>query len=279
MLFAPLIRNVSPIMAMHVLEITVPGQWLDAEDRSWAWGIENLLRLLEDTFVDACVALNLFEEESARMTARFEPAEVKTAQDRLQADVQEELHRLEGELGSDVFWANYLAVHDEAALAVHRRRWERGEWPEEFERRKAFLHAHSFVFLLDRFRRALEALAQTPDVPELVIAETAAFRAAFRQLKGLRDSAIHLEDRGRGLRRGGQPLELRPIENRFIKASGGVLALGNLDGSKLGYTTEDGKYAEVDVSVESLLLVRDSLQKVITAFRWHGVPRRIPYTG
>jgi len=261
---------------MHVLMVTIPGRWLDAEDRAWAFDVERLMGLLEGQYVDASVALNLFDEEAARAAARLDSGE--PARDDAHDEFEDELRRREEEIGGDRFWREYLTVQRESVRAVLQRRWDLGEWPDDFERRKVFLHAHSFVFALDGFLRILQVLADTRGAPEAVGAVATDLRKALPHLKGVRDSAAHLEDRGRGLGKREQPLDLKPVANPLFKAPGGVLGLCNLNGSKLGYTTEAGEYGEIDVSGATLSLVRDAFQQVIDAFRWRGAARTIPHT-
>lgn len=266
----------SPITAMHVLMVTVPGRWLDSHDRAWVSGVKRLIWLLEGQYIDASVALNLFDEERARGAARLGSED--SSQDDVQGELQHELRQREEEIGSDRFWRECVTVQQEALRVVLERRWEGGEWPDEFERRKVFLHAHSFVFSLDCFRRTLQVLADTPGTPQAVATVAAGLREALPHLKGVRDSAAHLEDRGRGLGKRGQPLDFKPVHNSLFKLPAGVLGLSNLNGSKLGYTTETGEYGEIDVSVATLSLVRDAFQEIINVFPWRGSARTIPRT-
>lgn len=261
---------------MHVLMVTIPGRRLDSDDRAWASGVEQLFWLLEAQYIDASVALNLFDEERARGAARFGSED--PSQDDVQDELQHELRQREEEIGSDRFWREYVTVHQGALRAVLESRWERGEWPDEFERRKVFLHAHSFVFALDCFRRTLQILADTPGTPHAVATVAASLRDALPHLKGVRDSAAHLEDRGRGLGKRGQPLDFKPVHNSLFKMPAGVLGLSNLNGSKLGYTTETGEYGEIDVSVATLSVMCDAFQEIINTFPWRGSARTIPHT-
>lgn len=262
--------------AMHILIVTIPGRWLDSDDRAWASEVEQLFWVLEVQYIDASVALNLFVEERARHAARFGAED--PSQDNVQDELQHELRLREEEIGSDRFWREYVTVHQEALQTVLKRRWERGEWPGEFERRKVFLHAHSFVFALDCFRRTLQVLRKAHGTPQAVATVTAGLDDALSHLKGVRDSAVHLEDRGRGLGKQGQPLDFKPAHNSLFNLPGGVLGLSNLNGTRLGYTTETGEYGEIDISVATLSLVRDAFQQIINAFPWRGPARMIPRT-
>jgi len=261
---------------MHVFLVTIPGRRLDAQDQAWASGVAWLLGLLETQFLDASVALNLFDEENTRPAER--DLSHRMAEDEAESELEEELRRREQEVGSDRFWKGYATIQQDAARTVVLRRWKRGEWPEEFERRKSFLHAHSFVFAVDGFVRTFRVLADTLGAPAVLADVASRLQGALPDLKGVRDSAAHLEDRGRGLDKREQPLDLKPVDNSLIKAPGRVLGLSNLNGSKLGYTTEAGEYGEVDVSAMTLTFVGDAFQDAVNAFPWRGASRTIPHT-
>jgi hypothetical protein len=44
---------------MYVFELTIPGTWLDYEDRQWTWKIEGLLSHLESLFFEENFWVNL----------------------------------------------------------------------------------------------------------------------------------------------------------------------------------------------------------------------------
>jgi hypothetical protein len=99
------------------------------------------------------------------------------------------------------------------------------------------------------------------------------------EVRRVRNSVQHVEDRARGLGPSGKPLDLKPVDNRAINApGGGVLILNMLNGSRYGSTVADGRYAEVDVTSQSLLAVRDAIQKVLNSLAWKepADPRRSP---
>lgn len=94
----------------------------------------------------------------------------------------------------------------------------------------------------------------------------------------MRNTAQHLEDRSRGLGSGKspKPLDLKPIDNNFISAPGGVLVLNSLNGSKYGSTMADGHYGEVDVSPESMSHLQEILNNILGSFKWHGSKQHKP---
>jgi len=87
-----------------------------------------------------------------------------------------------------------------------------------------------------------------------------------------------MEDRSRGLGAGRnpKPLELKPIDNRFIKSEGGAIVLNGLNGTKYGNTMADGHYGEVDVSPQSMEALCVILQDILEAFKWTGSKKHFP---
>lgn len=121
------------------------------------------------------------------------------------------------------------------------------------------------------------ALAQEDGVPAEVTGSLDALRAALPNLRGVRNSVSHFEDRSRGLGRDKQPLNLKPVVNRMVNApGGGVLMLENLLNNRFGSTMEDGHYGEVEVSIETLKISAECVQRVLNAFAWKGPRRHAP---
>ncbi len=52
--------------------------------------------------------------------------------------------------------------------------------------------------------------------------------------------------------------------------------LDNLNGSKFGTTMADGHYGEIDVTHETLEIIRDIVQEVIYSFQWEGAKEFLP---
>lgn len=53
-----------------------------------------------------------------------------------------------------------------------------------------------------------------------------------------------------------------------------MIVLDNLSGSHYGCTLSDGRFAEIDVTADSLLAARDAIQQVLDSFAWTG-PRQL----
>src|SRR5439155_8339019 len=97
------------------------------------------------------------------------------------------------------------------------------------------------------------------------------FSQSFPTLREVRNSAQHVEDRIRGLGRGRQPLNLKPVQNQMVNApAGGVLIVDSLNGNKFGGTLANGEYGEIEVSIASLERVRELVEVLIDSFPWKG---------
>ena len=264
-------------MFMFVFEIVTPGTRLDYEDRNWSWRIEGQLRSLESQFFEANVALNLFVDVQLRRRS-FADREIREHDSQRRSEIR---HAVEHERGGVRSSEDWNEINFEVEVRFKREQWSNGRIPREFEHNLPFIYARAFLYALDAFDKFLGVLVKEDKVPKQIATFHTQIAEAFPHLRGVRNTAQHLEDRARGLGAGRnpQPLDLKPIENTFINApSGGVLALNCLNGSKYGSTMSDGHYGEVDVSPESMGLLQAILQGVLQSFKWCGSRRHAPST-
>ncbi|WP_233869733.1 hypothetical protein [Paraburkholderia adhaesiva] len=260
---------------MIVFEIATPGTWLDYEDRNWASRIEEQLRSLESQFFVANTALNLFIG-----TQSIRPSFADRENWERDSQRRSEIRRaIEQEHAGIHPWENFDEIYFETEVRFKREKWAAGSVPRAFEHNLPFIYARAFLYALDAFDKFLGVLAKEENVPREVATHHAKIADAFPHLRGVRNTAQHLEDRARGLGAGRnpQPLELKPIENGFFNApGGGVLVLNCLIGSKYGSTMSDGHYGEIDVAPESMLRLREILEAVLSSFKWRGPKRHAP---
>lgn len=262
---------------MFVFEIIVPGTWLDYEDREWTWKIENQLYSLQSQFFEANLALNLFISAQTSRTSSFSE-DTWEADSKRRQEIRSELETELLEQGK-----SYHEIHDELSLQADiifkREKWEQGSIPREFEHNLASLYARAFLYALDGFDKFLGVLAKEENVPEAIPELHKKISTTFPHLRGVRNTAQHLEDRSRslGAGRNPKPLDLKPINNGFINApNGGALVLNSLNGSKYGSTMSDGHYGEVDVSPESMGHLQEILNDVLNSFEWRGSKQHKP---
>lgn len=260
---------------MVIFELIKPGSHLDYDDSEVGCKFERLLIHLETAFYDANVSLNFFNAERERDDS-FADASIKQMEEDfqrrriLQAQVIQELgvHSYE----------NYDEIRAEVDARLRKEKWNNGVIPLNHRHRFVFLYAKSFLYALDTIDKFLKVLSEEDGAPEIIKKLHAKIVDEFPNLRGVRNSAQHLEDRARGLGAGKVPklLELQPMDNGFYVAPQGALMLSNLNDTRLGYTMSNGHYGEVDISEESMSKITTILQEVYNSFPWKGFPQHLP---
>lgn len=259
---------------MYIFEIIKPGTWLNYEDRDWSWEIEGILRSLESQFYDANLALNMFLH-SIQRDRNSHSQEKWEAESNRRSEIRREV---EGKYDNPHNHELWDEIQLETEIRFKREQWQSGKLPREFEHNQAFMHARAFLYALDSFDKFLNVLKKQSNVPPELEDLHTRFGNSFPHLRGVRNSSQHMEDRSRGLGAGRkpQPLELKPIDNGFIKSEGGALVLNSLNGTKYGNTMADGHYGEVDVSPPSMEALHSIFQDILNAFEWKGSKCHLP---
>lgn len=262
---------------MFVFEIIIPGTCLDYEDKEWTWKIERQLDSLQSQFFEANLALNLFiSAQSSRSHSFSKDTWEADRQRRLEiSQILEEEYTRQGKSYGD----NSDEIYLETEIRLKREKWQQGIVPREFEHKIVFIYARAFLYALDAFDKFLGVLSKEENVPEVIAELHKKISDVFPDLRGVRNTAQHLEDRSRGLGAGRnpKPLDLKPIESNFINApNGGALVLNSLNGSKYGSTMADGHYGEVDVSAESIRHLKEILNDILGTFKWRGPKQHKP---
>ena len=260
---------------MYIFELTTPGTWLDYPDRDWSWKIEGLLRNLQAKFYEANTALNLFEQAQAQQSSRFTREQWQADSDR-RAQIRRDV---EAELGSDLSAQSCDRIAYETEVRFKREKWGSGHVPRELERNVVSIYARAFVYALDGFDKFLSVLATEPPASGKLKALSDGMQSTFPDLRGVRNTTQHLEDRSRGLGAGKnpKPMTLQPIENRVMSApGGGVLVLNSLNGNRFGCTMSDGHYGEVEISPQALQVLCGILHEVLHCFQWKGPAQHGP---
>jgi hypothetical protein len=259
---------------LHIFEIIKPGTWLDYEDRNWSWEIEGILRSLEGQFYEANLALNLFSH-SIQSNRAPHVREDWEADSHRRSEIRKEIEK---KYNNQYDHSVYEEIHFKTEVAFKREKWQSGKLPREFQNNQSFMYARAFLYSIDSFDKFLKVLKSQENVPNSLDDIYKKFSASFIELRGVRNSSQHMEDRSRGLGAGRnpKPLELKPIDNGFIKADGGVLVLNSLNGTKYGNTMADGHYGEVDVSPASMEALHSVFQEVLNTFNWKGPKGHLP---
>ena len=82
------------------------------------------------------------------------------------------------------------------------------------------------------------------------------YKNLFGHLKHIRDSAIHIEDRGRGVNRNQKPINTH------------IIVIGCFIERRFTFTGEDGKQYEIEISDATLNVAKEIIQKIINSYVW-----------
>ena len=125
------------------------------------------------------------------------------------------------------------------------------------------LYAKAFVFALHGIEKLLQHLCDKSMHPPSEIQKLYDdYMSSFGQLKHIRDSAIHIEDRGRGVNRKQEPIPTH------------ILVIGGFIDNCFTFSGEDGKPYGVEISEATLKTAKSIIQRIIDSYQWSniGVP-------
>ena len=134
-------------------------------------------------------------------------------------------------------------------------RFKRGD-ESAYERCLNGLYAKTFVFALNGIDNLLNRLVVTLSPPEEIKDLYKKYKRLFGHLKHIRDSAIHIEDRGRGKTRKQEPLDTH------------IIVLGGFIERRYTFTGEDGKHYEIEISESTLKTAKAIIQDIINSYSW-----------
>lgn len=256
---------------LYIAELTYPGTWLGEQTDKHSWQMASLLSHLEHTLAELAVSLTLFHEASSRLTQRHSTFNSADAWEERMA----RMRQIEQELEAD---GDYEPFDPDLRMQVEIQ-YKREKWidkmPDTYEHLLPFLYARSFLYALDEMDRFLAALAAEANLPAVTAVHTA-FRAAFPQLRDVRNSTAHVDERAQGLGPGKKQIALQPLDNGVIKSPNGAMIMGCLFDNRFAATMVDGHCGEVEVSATSLGIAKMCLQDAINAFKWRGPPKHVP---
>lgn len=178
---------------MNIFELTYPGTWLDLDDREAAFQIKNLLTGLETALSDAAMSLNFFE--SARQNSEQNIPDVDEWEKESERR-QEIMASIRKKLNIDQFDPDkFDEVRFLSEIELKREKWKEGQLPRDYQNRIIFIHAKSFLFAMDRIERFLTALTKLDKVPKEVSDIKDEFEKSFPDLRQVRNSSAHIEER------------------------------------------------------------------------------------
>ncbi|WP_270831011.1 hypothetical protein [Aeromonas sp. QDB03] len=268
---------------MFIVNIEYPGTWLELPDKDKAFEVKNLISSMDLAIIDMAIALTMFIDCQHRELEGYASESHRNLweQDRqLRMRIEQDYRR--GLASEYDFYSEHEHHRLETEKLYRQEKLKAGNIPKSYKHRFPFIHAHSFLSSADAFYKYLSVLYEETELEHVAFIKQQ-LENELPTLSKIRNSAQHSEDRSRGY---GKPadvrkkikMDLKPIDNSFIKAEGGgVLVLSNLNGNKLGYTIDDGSYQEFEISKNTLDLIAESFQKLVNGFQWTGSPELRPY--
>lgn len=240
---------------MHIPELDFPGSRVAHSESDWAFQASILCDALATSLTDTALALTLYEQAMADLRGAVAR---RAASARVRGVPRDPSARRDFEPEADPFDAERAHA---AEVRAKRARWANGETPRSYAQRLVFLHARSFLMALDRIERILHALSGLPDAPAGLATAHNAFQAHMPDLRGVRNSVSHHDQRllGRGR-------ELPRIPR----------VLENLSGNRFKTTTGAGRIGEVELSPITVDCARRCIQQAIDALPWTGHRRHYP---
>lgn len=253
---------------MYIFEIITPGTNLARPDFPWRSKINLQLSILKSSFFQANLALNKFNLEMQRtfppLDLSVETWERKLHRRKALQNIVRDEHRQCG------LALNEEEIKFQADIRFKREEWDQGRIPERLLSSPS-LYARAFLFALDNFDKTLRKLAKEAGVPTGVQKLHDTFGIKFPDMRNVRNSTQHIEDRSRGLDQKLNPIISKPFNNGSINDQGtGTIILGGLCNSSYGATMSNGEYGEVDVTVESMEHLQQILEGVLQCFTWEG---------
>ncbi|CDS92999.1 conserved hypothetical protein [Sphingobacterium sp. PM2-P1-29] len=252
-----------------ILELVIPGETVihEKDDMKKNHELNNLIQNLIDSFYEANLALNLFNQEQSQRRIGYE-----------------DMHYLRlkaiKEMDDQFDHLPFDEKNFQQEIYIKKYGWRNGMAPRDIQRKKIFMYAKCFLFSLDNFSKFLNVINNLEYNPpkEIGIAIKDLIKL-FPKLRHLRNSTHHQEDiiRQLGKGKGGlKVFQLKPIDNAFVKSEGGAMIMNSLNNNNYGQTLGDGSYGEVEVSVEKLKEVKIILQNIVDCYVWEGRKRHLP---
>lgn len=121
------------------------------------------------------------------------------------------------------------------------------------------VYAKSFIYAMDAATQLVRVLEKQEQLPTTANDHCKRFLSQFGELRDLRNSLQHIEDRLRGIGR-----DHKPIPSH-------LLVLGGFrNNNYFGVTASDGRYVEIEISASILLQAYSIIEDLIWCFDWLG---------
>ena len=134
---------------------------------------------------------------------------------------------------------------------------------EYMERRKSpyegclnKLYAKAFVYALHNIEKLIYQLTIDKKNPTSIQTLYSEYKNHFGDLRHIRDSAMHIEDRGRGVNRHQKPIDTN------------ILIIQGFLENRFTFTGADGNQYEIEISEHTLIIAKEIIQKIINSYTW-----------
>ncbi|AUA31723.1 hypothetical protein CWR53_03490 [Pseudomonas sp. SGAir0191] len=258
---------------MIIFHFEVPGSWLNFHDIETSRELRAVFDHLVSSFISANAALNLFNESCDKHEDESDDPMALWSQG----------HSRKLELRGSLFESlgeetplNSSEYSFQVDKAYKLEMWKEGRGSKSLEKSALIIFARAFVYALDEFDRGLEAFTKIPNAPSAASELSGKMKGLFPDLREVRNSAHHMEDRVRGKRNGGRELVPQAIDNNIARSSSGLIIGVSINGTKYGTTMANGHYGEVDISAASMSKLLQMMQDVIACFNWTGRKQHFP---
>nr|WP_319389204.1 hypothetical protein [uncultured Cohaesibacter sp.] len=270
---------------MIIFEWSKPGIWIEELDRDDAWRISCQIDRLENAIEEANVVLNMFNQ-ARDMLNQTRATDRDVDRSKEEFDLRCKISReVEAELFPDGMMpmgARERDSHSEYGkrkaridAEVRHRMWDNGFLPRGLLNKPPFIFAKAFIHALDLFGKFLGDIAKDQATPIGINAIRDRYFEELPDLQEVRNSIQHAEDRSKGMARN-KKIELKKIDKSKIPIEGTALVNSGLNGNKFGVTMANGHYGAVDISAETIDVMRRALLDVYAAFKWKGGEQLLP---
>jgi hypothetical protein len=217
-----------------------------------------MLHVIKSHYCDAVYARIQLDSAGKHMTG----AEEQDRRSRFRRSIIEDLSggRHHGDVPAE--------LEKEATERLNAHLLESGMFPYLIENSVGITYARSFLYALDGLAKMLKVLSKTDGAPEKLVEIYEEFASHFPTLLKVRNASHHTEDMVRlkkRVRGQEQDIELEKMAGR-----GTIHIINGFDGNRISTTMDDGTSGHLDVTLESLVHMRDCVQAVHDCFEWHG---------
>ena len=222
--------------------------------------------------MEANVALNMFNQAAIVDTTVERFHHQSEARRKITIEVEAELFP-DGMLPPTMVGEDFRVEFDRRRVLVDRRvrqlLWQTGFLPQSLQHKVPFVCAKAFVHSLDLFDKFLGNLERDTSAPRKLKVVHQNFCDALPDLRGVRDSIQHLEERSKGEQKR-QKIPLKEIDKTKISIEGTALVNLALSGNRFGTTMADGHYGSIDVTEQTVAVMLKTLLEVYSVFEWSG---------